>query len=410
MIKKLSESEEKHEIGKLLKKETLFQGLDHALLNEFIHYLKIVTLKAHRPISETKKKLIDDNLVIVAEGLIVATRGKEQELTPPETKAYGRGDVINIMSLLDLKFPVQISSVEEDSKLLIIDLDKLEQNPKFTQIKAIIVGNITKYASERLHYIERVLSNVNEVTMRTIQQRMEDSKVKLAFGTFVVRIIIILCLYTLSLRGLRLVEHMIGNTSIISVSIIIVTALAIYDTMLKTGLSMVEFGLTTRNWKRATIESLLVTIPLLLYIGFLKYLFISFDTNYSKLPLVEINTGFDRYFNVISWPQIIIMIFYVIFAPLQEFIIRGGLQGSLFWFLSGSEQSRNWTAIILSNLIFITFHAHVSLAFALATFVPGLVWGWLYSRHKTLIGVSISHIILGLLVIFFMGVNEIAGS
>ena len=180
--------------------------------------------------------------------------------------------------------------------------------------------------------------------------------------------------------------------------------------MLKTGLSLVDFGLTMRNWKRATIEGLLVTIPLLLYLGILKYAVIQFDPQYRHLSLIEINTGFDQNLHVISWPQIIIMIIYVIFAPLQEFIIRGGLQGSLYWFLSGSYQSRTWTAILLSNLMFITFHAHVSLLFALGTFVPGLVWGWLYSRHKTLIGVSISHTILGLLVIFFMGVNEIAGA
>lgn len=412
MVKKLflnQEMEEKQEIEQFLKNETLFQGLDPTLLNEFVHSLKIVTLKAHRKLSENKRNIIDNNLVIVAEGLITATRGKKEEHTSPESKAYGNGDVVNIMSLLDLKLPIQINTVEEDSKLLIIDLESLEQNPKFSQIKSIIISNMTKYASERLSYTEQVLNNMNEVTMRTIQQRMEDTKIRLAFGTFVVRIIIILCLYTLSLRGLRSLEHMIGNTSYISVAIIVVTALAIYDTMLKTGISMVDFGLTTRNWKRATIECLLVTFPLLIYIGFLKYLFITFDARYSNLPLIEISTGFDRNFHVISWEQIIIMIVYVFFAPIQEFIIRGGLQGSLYWFLSGSKRMRNWTAIILSNLIFITFHSHVSLAFALATFVPGLVWGWLYSRHRTLIGVSISHILLGLFVIFFMGVNEIAG-
>ena len=176
MVKKLSE---KQQIEYLLKRETLFQGLDHSLLEEFAHSLKIITLTAHKPISEKNKELIDNNLVIVAKGLIIATRGKEEELSPPESKAYGHGDIINIMSVLDLKFPVHISSVEEDSKLIVVNLDTLESKPEFLKIKEIIIGNITRYASERLNYIEQVLSNVNEVTMRTIQQRMEDSRIKL---------------------------------------------------------------------------------------------------------------------------------------------------------------------------------------------------------------------------------------
>jgi hypothetical protein len=214
----------------------------------------------------------------------------------------------------------------------------------------------------------------------------------------------------LSLRGLRSLETLFGDSSIVTVSLIIVVALAIYDTMQKTGFSGVEFGLTTRNWRRSLIEGLVAVIPLFFYILWLKYIFISIDPQYKNLPLIEVNTGFDRAFHVISWKQVIVMIFYAIFAPLQEFIIRGGLQGSLYWFLTGSQTARTWTAILLSNLMFITFHSHISLAFAVAAFVPGLVWGWLYSRHKTLIGVSVSHLILGLLVIFSMGVNETAGA
>jgi len=28
-------------------------------------------------------------------------------------------------------------------------------------------------------------------------------------------------------------------------------------------------------------------------------------------------------------------------------------------------------------------------------FLPGLFWGWLYSRHNSLLGVSISHLLIG---------------
>jgi hypothetical protein len=32
----------------------------------------------------------------------------------------------------------------------------------------------------------------------------------------------------------------------------------------------------------------------------------------------------------------------------------------------------------------------------LLVFVPGLFWGWLYLRHQTLVGVSVSHLLIGL--------------
>jgi membrane protease YdiL (CAAX protease family) len=40
-------------------------------------------------------------------------------------------------------------------------------------------------------------------------------------------------------------------------------------------------------------------------------------------------------------------------------------------------------------------------------FLPGLFWGWLYSRHRTLIGVTISHILIGAWIFYFVGVHGI---
>jgi hypothetical protein len=38
----------------------------------------------------------------------------------------------------------------------------------------------------------------------------------------------------------------------------------------------------------------------------------------------------------------------------------------------------------------------------LQSFFPGLLWGYLYHRHKTIIGVSISHILLGLYAVYIL--------
>jgi hypothetical protein len=43
----------------------------------------------------------------------------------------------------------------------------------------------------------------------------------------------------------------------------------------------------------------------------------------------------------------------------------------------------------------------------LIVFVPGLFWGWLYARHDTLIGVSLSHLIIGWTAIFFLNLESL---
>ena len=56
-------------------------------------------------------------------------------------------------------------------------------------------------------------------------------------------------------------------------------------------------------------------------------------------------------------------------------------------------------AIVLSNAAFAPLHLHVSPYFGLLApmvFVLGLPLGWLYARHRSLLGVALAHVIIGL--------------
>lgn len=48
-----------------------------------------------------------------------------------------------------------------------------------------------------------------------------------------------------------------------------------------------------------------------------------------------------------------------------------------------------------ANIIFSAAHLYVSPGLAVMAFVAGLFWGWLYARQGTLVGVSVSHVLLG---------------
>jgi membrane protease YdiL (CAAX protease family) len=49
-------------------------------------------------------------------------------------------------------------------------------------------------------------------------------------------------------------------------------------------------------------------------------------------------------------------------------------------------------------------HLHMSFLFATLAFLPGLFWGWLFSRRRNLVGVTLSHAVVGGYVFFILGV------
>jgi membrane protease YdiL (CAAX protease family) len=89
----------------------------------------------------------------------------------------------------------------------------------------------------------------------------------------------------------------------------------------------------------------------------------------------------------------LMVIAYAIIVPFQEFAARGALQGPLERFLTGRYATL--LAIVIANGLFVASHLHISPTFALASFLPGVLWGWLYSRSHTLIGPIVSHTLIG---------------
>ncbi len=85
---------------------------------------------------------------------------------------------------------------------------------------------------------------------------------------------------------------------------------------------------------------------------------------------------------------------------------RCGVQAPLYAFLQGSEFKRAGLSIAVSNLVFAAVHAHIGAGFAMAAFVPGLFWGWIFLRTNSLLAASVSHLMIGGAAIFLLGVEE----
>ena len=84
---------------------------------------------------------------------------------------------------------------------------------------------------------------------------------------------------------------------------------------------------------------------------------------------------------------------YLFHCYLQEFFVRGSIQTSLEEVIQ--LQWRKPLAIVLASAIFSVLHYPLGFNPIVATFLSGLLFGFVYSRTKNLIGVTLIHYVSG---------------
>ncbi len=142
-----------------------------------------------------------------------------------------------------------------------------------------------------------------------------------------------------------------------------------------------QYGLTTKGWARALRDTAISTLAIGIAFIVIKAVLIHLDIAYRGEPLVT-TSRVNLFFGL-----------YLVFAPVQEFLIRGVFQSSIERILVGPHATR--LAIVTSSLLFAALHATFTLPFALVSLIASLFWGVMYARHRTLIGVALSHVLLG---------------
>lgn len=403
-----NKKEDNFGILNILKIQPIFLGLSESEFKNLIKYISIESLTPQD--IEKKTKINKQNLYLIIGGRLEAATRTSAESALSKFNEYSKDEILNLLSLANKESSVEIGKVLEPTTFLMLDLERFRKNRKYKSIHSVLLRNMTNYFSDRLLHTERVLINTSGIAMKSIDKQLEEEKIRVLFGMFVVRMIIILCVYTISLRGLEILKVDFGDPTVVSTSMLFIVSFFVYNAMMRTKLPLSEFGLSTVGWKRSVFEGVLFSVVLFLLMFLMKFTLIQILPQFKGLPVFEFNTGMDKNLHIISWKEFFIMIVYIIFAPVQEFLVRGGLQGSLYSFLMGTLNRRIWISIIVSNLIFVTFHTHISFLFSLSALLPGIGWGWLYSRHRTLIGVSISHVLVGISVVFILGITDIVGA
>lgn len=275
---------------------------------------------------------------------------------------------------------------------------KIEDIKKQTGLHNKLILAFSKRLAQRLRKFKYL-------TFESMQHRLEEYYKRASLGLFLVGAIYVTNIYVLSLFFINQLKKKMDTTTYISITILAVIVGIIVYNIKKYHYPWNMFGLTTKNWKKDIKEALIFSVFFILLFTLSKWILIHSIYQYQHIPLFDIGAAFEDE-SLFNWPDYFIgLIAYILFVPFQEFIARGTLQGTFYQFLAGTEQQRSWTAILVSNFLFAIVHLHADPPIMpFLAFTIGIFWGYLYSRQSSLIGVTISHILVGVWVIFISGV------
>ena len=161
---------------------------------------------------------------------------------------------------------------------------------------------------------------------------------------------------------------------------LIMIAVPVIGSLVSRGRSASSVGLTLTNWRRATVEGLLVSVALIAMLAALVY-FSNPDAIGKRLS----DTLQPSYIAII-------LLLYAPHSFLQEVLARGVLQNSLRRVLN---DRRGIISVGIASLVFGLFHSHFGLAAIAVTMISGLIFGGLFNRHGNLIGATIVHVLAG---------------
>ncbi len=367
----------------------LFQGLSDKELEDVVAVLEEVHFKSGAIIAMEGAPATE--LYFIKSGTAEVFK-KEPELDHEyRLSTLSAGDSIGEMAILDSKPRSASVRAVSDCSLLMLKNDKLNSlSVAEESICSKIKSNLSCEMSERLR-------QTNEMTVRSLRMQLADEKSRVAMGILICMLLVGICLYVFSLQVLLNLSQAAKATTAVSVNIIFLFAAMSFFVIKKGGYPFSMYGLTLKNWRQSLIESILWLIPILALLCVLKWLYLTRYPGTQDYPLLSLG----QHLKMSRGGLILTCLAYSVFAPVQEFIARGCFQTSFQNFLVGKH--RILIAIVISNLMFSMTHLHISICFALIAFIPGLFWGWQYARHKNLIGISISHIIIGLSASIFIG-------
>ncbi len=295
------------------------------------------------------------------------------------------------------------------------EVSLLDSGPRSASVRAVTDASVVVLPIERIEQLSngdrsvdvqmkinlayemgRRLRATNEATVQVLREKLDEAEKRAEMGKFMSRVLIGTCVYMFALSATKSLADMAHDTALVTVPILAAFAIGLWFNIKASVFPASSYGFTLHNWRPAVCDALLLSLPVAAVIVLLKVILVLTYAPMEGKPVFELYRSKDTLTLVLS------AIAYCVFAPIQEMVARSGMQSSFMMFLT--SRHKVWLSIFLSTLMFSSTHLHVSVTLALLVFPFGLFWGWLYSRHPTLLGVSLSHVGIGLFALYVVGI------
>ncbi len=332
---------------------------------------------------------IGEALYLIVSGRLEVSRGGgDQSFVLAE---LGPGQDFGVAALGRAKRTATVRAVEPTilMTLHVSDLEVLSKNDPMGAYSALV----------RLQ-LEAQIESMREqgrAVVDALEAQLDLSRMRSAQGSIMMLLVGLMGAYA---YGLRLMLELVGaegESTLVTSGGLAIASVIIFGVLRSTPYPMAAYGFTVQGWRKHVPEALLWTAAFLALVTLAKWVAIQTVPGLAGERLFH-SYAFEEYGLATT---LLYGLVYSLFCPVQEMIARGALQGSLHLFLTGRYVDIR--AILLSTLLFGFMHLHLSLGFALIPLIPSVFWGVIYARQRSLLGVSISHIVVGLYVVFIMG-------
>jgi hypothetical protein len=300
------------------------------------------------------------------------------------------GEIVGEMSLFDDELRSTSVKAKDACKLFAISYSALNQLIQKNKNLYTILEGIIKKNTFRLR-------ETTDKTVIALEQQIKEYKKRVSMANFIITTIVFLCFYIVVQNKLAQIISSGASTTELAIIMLTVFLIFLFLVLKTSNLTLAQCGFNLYHWKRAIFESIVFTIPFLAFLVLLKYVLIEAHIPFVGTKLFDPYLQFRKFTaeDELLEDWIYSAVIYCLFSvPLQEVICRGALQTAIYSFLD--SPNKKWIAIVVSNIIFSSFHTAASFYLTLITFIPGLFWGWMFARQKTLLGVWLSHSIIGM--------------
>lgn len=370
-----------------LKSCEIFSNLSHDELVLMLPFIRVMTFEKGEWI--LKEGDVGQNLYLIKKGQVEVVKSEKEHGHIEQLDVLGPGEWVGEMAYFEQgKRSASVRALDK-VEVLVLLVEDLRSSSVGEMFYPKIVKHLTKRISQRLRKTgDNLLASVTE-KLRLVKASNQISSA----------IIHLMMLFALFINISKVVisnaeEFPTLNVLFPSISILAFGASVVW--LIKISDYPLSFyGLTLEKWQRHALEGVIFSIPLLAFITLLKWGLIYFVSEFEDLRI------FDSPFKHVSVGDMLLYVgIYLLLIPLQELVARGFLQSCFRNFFQGPY--RAFFAILTSNLFFEMPHTIHHLSFAIATFCFGFFWGYLFERQKSLVGVCVSHALVGAWVFFIL--------